>query len=367
MDLIALIAEHADAGVISRARLIDLGADAREISRLRHAGILVVIRRGWYSIDGADPVVVAAVRGGGTLTCVSALRFTPGVWVPPGITRTHIRWPEHLAPAARAPSSRGMHTRTGHPTKPARPGREPARTRQQGTVAHGPAAPSRSVRRAAAPPLRTPGTTDRRRRCRSHRGVSTPTRAIDPLAGALQHAAHCLSEDYFVAVLDSTLRMPNPYSEADLRQIFAGAPHRVLRLLDRVDPLAGSGTESVTRFRLRTAHVGVRSQVEIEDLGRVDLLVGERLIVECDSKEHHNNVQRREDNRRDRVAVLGGYRVLRFDYDDVMFRWDTVLAEIMDIVRSRRHRAPRHKPLTISGSAGSEVLHAAPTNQDPTS
>lgn len=170
-----------------------------------------------------------------------------------------------------------------------------------------------------------------------------------------------------MAVLDSTLRMPNPYSEADLRQIFAGAPHRVLRLLDRVDPLAGSGTESVTRFRLRTAHVGVRSQVEIEDLGRVDLLVGERLIVECDSKEHHNNVQRREDNRRDRVAVLGGYRVLRFDYDDVMFRWDTVLAEIMDIVRSRRHRAPRHKPLTISGSAGSEVLHAAPTNQDPTS
>lgn len=170
-----------------------------------------------------------------------------------------------------------------------------------------------------------------------------------------------------MAVLDSTLRMPNPYSEADLRRIFAGAPQRVLRLLDQVDPLAGSGTESVARFRLRAARVEVRSQVEIEDLGHVDLLVGERLIVECDSKDHHNNEQRKEDNRRDRVAVLGGYRVLRFDYDDVMFRWDTVLAEIMGVVRSRRHREPRRRRLTISGSDGSEMLHAPPTDQDPTS
>ncbi|NKY19637.1 endonuclease domain-containing protein [Tsukamurella spumae] len=341
MDLIALIAEHADAGVISRARLITLGADAREISKLRHARVLVVIRRGWYATAVADSAVVAAVRNGGTLTCVSAVKFTPGVWVPPGITRTHIRWPEHLAPPARAKAGRAKAGR-------AKAGREARQRASHGTAA-------------------SPGTTDRRHRCHSHRGVRTPTRAIDPLAVALQHAAHCLSDDYLVAVLDSTLRMPNPYSEEDLREIFEGAPQRVRRLLDRLDPLAGSGSESVTRIRLQNAHVTVRSQVEIEDLGRVDLLVGERLIVECDSKEHHNNEQRTEDNRRDRIAVLAGYRVLRFDYDDLLFRWDTVFAEIMTIVRARRHRAPRRRPLTISASSASEALLPPPDHQDPKS
>ncbi|BDH55196.1 hypothetical protein MTP03_01350 [Tsukamurella sp. PLM1] len=58
---------------------------------------------------------------------------------------------------------------------------------------------------------------------------------------------------------------------------------------------------------------------------------------------------------------------MRFDYDDVMFRWNTVFAEIMHIVRTHRHRAPRRKPLTMSGSTASEVCHAPPTHQDPTS
>lgn len=321
MDLIELIAALADGGVVSRARLIAHGADPREISALRHAGTLTVIRRGWYAITGADPAVVAAVRSGAALTCVSALRFAPGVWVPPGITRSHVRWPVHRAPAAAA-----SRARTGR-----------ARDRAGGT-------PS------------TPGSTDRSARCHSHHGLAPPTRAVDPLPVALQCAANCLSDDYLVAVLDSTLRMPNPYSEADLREIFDGAPQRVLRLLDRLDPLAGSGTESVTRIRLQNHHVLVRSQVVIEGLGRVDLLVGEKLIVECDSRAFHNDAQRAEDNRRDRVATVGGYRVLRIDYAEVMFGWDAVFADVMDLVRTRRHRAPRTSRLRMASSDDTEVF-----------
>lgn len=318
MDLIALIAGLADGGVVSRALLIAHGADPREISALRHAGVLVVIRRGWYAIAGAEPAVVAAVCSGGTLTCVSALRFAPGVWVPPGVTRSHVRWPAHRAAAARRLTAAG----TRRPTS--------------GT-------PS------------TPGSTDRSARCRAHRTLPVSNRAVDPLPVALQCAAHCLSDDYLVAVLDSTLRMPNPYTEDDLRQIFDGAPQRIQRLLDRLDPLAGSGTESVTRIRLQNHHVLVRSQADIEDIGHVDLLVGEKLIVECDSRNHHNDEQRIEDNRRDRVATLGDYRVLRIDYAEVMFAWDTVFAEIMDLVRTRRHRAPRPKRLTMSTPGDTEV------------
>ncbi|CAM3790765.1 endonuclease domain-containing protein [Tsukamurella strandjordii] len=274
MDTLDLIARHADGGVISRRRLLGLGADPVEISRLRHAGAFTVIRPGWYATSTARPQVVAAVRAFATVTCVSALAFTP-VWVPPD-RRVHLRWPAHR-------------------------------------VARG------------AP-------------CRAHRPLATPVRAVDPLPLALQCAANCLAPDYLVAVLDSTLRMPRPYSIGDLRQCFDGAPRRVSALLDALDPMAGSGTESIVRFRLRRAHMGVRTQVQIAHVGRVDLLVGDKLIIECDSRAHHNDEQRRADNRRDRAATLGDYRVLRIDYADVMFDWDAVFAEITAIVRTGRHR-----------------------------
>lgn len=268
---------HADGGVISRRRLIALGADPREISRLRHANVLGVVRRGWYSLPGAQPAVVAAARSGAAITCVSALSFTREVWIPPGEHRVHLRWPEHRV--------------------------------QRG-----------------------------RKQCRAHRPLSTPVRAVDPLPIALQCAANCLDQDYLVAVLESTLRMPVPYTVDEMRGFFAGAPRQVIRLLDHLDPLAGSGTESVARFRLTNSHMRVRSQVEIKNVGRVDLLVGDKLIIECDSRAHHNDEQRKADNLRDRKSTIGDYRVLRIDYDDVMFNWATVFEDITEMVRTGRHR-----------------------------
>lgn len=100
----------------------------------------------------------------------------------------------------------------------------------------------------------------------------------------------------------------------------------------------------------------MRSHAEIEDVGRVDLLVGEKLILECDSREFHNDAQRRKDNRRDRIATVGGYCVLRIDYAEVMFGWDAVFADIMDLVHVRRHRAPRPRRLTLSSSGDTEVF-----------
>ncbi|KXO97982.1 endonuclease domain-containing protein [Tsukamurella pseudospumae] len=132
--------------------------------------------------------------------------------------------------------------------------------------------------------------------------------------------------------------MTEPHTEQELREVFDGAPQRVQRLLNGLDPAAQSGTESVTRHRLRPANIQVRSQVTIAEVGTADLLVGDRLIVECDSDRYHNGEQRKVDARRDRKSTIGGYHVLRIDYSDVTYDWDTVLADIIDMVRSRRHR-----------------------------
>ncbi|TWS23104.1 DUF559 domain-containing protein [Tsukamurella sputi] len=155
---------------------------------------------------------------------------------------------------------------------------------------------------------------------------------------ALQCVANCLPADQFVAVLDSTLRMPQPYTVDHLADVFDGASRRIARLLGMLDPMAGSGTESLVRYRLACAGIRVRSQVTIRGVGRVDLLVGDKLIVECDSEGYHGGTQRRSDNRRDRIATVGDFRVLRIDYTDVLFDWDAVLQDILAIVRSGRHK-----------------------------
>lgn len=266
-------------GVVGRRHLIRLGVDPAEIADLVRAGVLLLIRRGWYATAVARPEVVAAVKAGATLTCLSALALTPDIWIPPVVKRDHLRWPAHHRTSLRTGSS-----------------------------------------------------------CRAHVTLGTSLRAVDPLRNALQCAVNCLDEDYYVvALLDSLLRTPDPHTVEEIREVFDGAPERVQRLLNVLDPASQSGTESVTRHRLHSANIRVRSQATIPEVGRVDLLVGDRLIIECDSDDFHNGEQRKEDARRDRKSTIGRYHVLRIDYDDVMFDWDTVFADITEMVRSRRH------------------------------
>lgn len=276
-ELVQRIAAE-DGGVVSRRHLVRSGADREQVDDLRRRGALEPIRRGWYALPGATPAVVATVKAGAVVACVSALKYRSGIWIPPNQKRLHVRWSEH-------------------------------RQRPKFTE-----------------------------HCRSHTPLATPVRAIDSLGDALRCAANCLDPDMFVAVLESTFRLPSLYNSADLRVCFDGAPGRVAGLVDRLDPLAGSGTESVVRFRLQSLRIKVRSQVEIPGVGRVDLLVGDRLIIECDSDGYHGGDQRKKDYRRDRTSTVGNYRVLRVDYDEVMDEWDDVLQEILALVRRGRHR-----------------------------
>ncbi len=53
---------------------------------------------------------------------------------------------------------------------------------------------------------------------------------------------------------------------------------------------------------------------------RVDLMIGERLIVEVDGREHHSDpVAFERDRVRDARLSALGYRVLRFSCNQVMF------------------------------------------------
>ncbi|MFP3786321.1 hypothetical protein, partial [Burkholderia sp. SIMBA_024] len=50
--------------------------------------------------------------------------------------------------------------------------------------------------------------------------------------------------------------------------------------------------------------ISVRTQVSIRDVGEVDFVVGERLIVEADGRENHERERERaKDLRRDAIAA----------------------------------------------------------------
>lgn len=265
----------ANGGVVSTGQLREAGWSRGRIATL-HAQGWRQVRRGWYANRSADPQVVRAVSAGGVLGCVSTLRLHR-VWVPDN--STHIRYSE------RARRSR-------------------------------------------------PGV----RSCHPYRRDPPTSQAVDPVDIAVASAANCLAAEDVIVVLDSMLNK-RMLDMADVRTILAGSRFAHLDLGERCDGASQSGTETMVRLRLRARGIQLRTQVDIAGVGRVDLLVGDRLIIEADSREHHLSSYQ-ADRTRDRVATGLGYLVIRLTYEDVVHRWDVVIDDILSVVRRRAHRGP---------------------------
>ena len=279
-------------GVASTAALLDRGVDANAVRRSVAHGDMLRVRNGWVASPTAAPDVVAAVRVGGALSCTSSLRRRD-VWVL-GDRLLHVRTNR----AAR------------HRVSPA-DGRSPLREGRHGVRVH-PTITSSLPRAVVA--------------------------AVDDIPQSVLHAAHCLDRFAAVAALDSVLNL-KLLSEHALADLLAPQIDRVAGLLDLVDHRAQSGTESICRVRLRSAHIIARPQVRIGGVGHVDLLVGDRLVIELDSREHHSTSEGyAEDRRRDLELARLGYLVLRLAYAQALYHWEGVLAAVRGIIARGEHR-----------------------------
>lgn len=151
----------------------------------------------------------------------------------------------------------------------------------------------------------------------------------------------CQSVEIVVAAADSALRLGR-ISTAQWAALISELPRRLRRLLAQVDARSESITESLTRFRLQQLGIDTRPQVKIAGVGRVDLLIGSRLVVEVDGWQYHRDPEKFEaDRRRDARLSARGYRVLRFSYRQVMGSWSEVKAAILGAIARGDHLAPR--------------------------
>ena len=259
-------------GVAALRDLTAAGVSSGTVRRWAASGRIVRVREGVYATRDCDPDVVTAARIGGRLAGAAAGRFH-GLWVPPG-GRLVVEVPRgrHADPSAGTRIVRG-------PTGPPRFG-----------VADIPAIVPQVLRTEPVP--------------------------------------------FAVAILDSVLRT-TPFTEFDLEEAASGVAIRHRRAIRLVDRHAESGTESVVRAALALAGIASRPQVRIPftDLGRVDLVVGDRLVIECDGAEHHSDPEQLErDNRRDIDLTALGFVVFRVRYRAAMSDIDGVVAAVRRLI-----------------------------------
>lgn len=248
------------------------------------------IRTGWYCRFGDTSDTVRALRVGGRLTCVSLLR-AHGAW---------LMRDDRLHVAVSAPRSRL---------------RSP--DNRQMPLASSPGASA--VVTHWTPRLRN------------------PYESTDLLDDAAACVARCLPRDHAIVAFDSMLNS-KLLSYDRLHTALIGMPNSHEWMMDLVDPGCASGLETLTRLRLRSRNVRVRSQVHVAGIGWIDLLIGDRLVVELDSRAHHDNPEAYErDRARDLALMERGYLVARVTYRRVMSDWPSVEKALLSVIRRGEH------------------------------
>lgn len=140
-----------------------------------------------------------------------------------------------------------------------------------------------------------------------------------------------------IASIDSALET-GALDLGHLELIRSWLPPSKRALLDLSEPDAQSGIETKVRLFLRSRRIPFSVQVAISDVGRVDLLVGDRLVIELDGRAFHTGTAFEEDRARDFELITRGYLVLRISYRQVVHDWDRTRAGILALVARGEHR-----------------------------
>jgi very-short-patch-repair endonuclease len=285
MDLIRHIRAHG--GLSATHELLSLGHRKHEFTTAVSAGTVVRVRQGWYCLPEISAPEQEAVRVGGRLGCLSAARHH-GLWVR-GTMVIHVATPPH---SARLRSRHDRQIRLSSLTSPL-------------TVVHW---------------TDVTGIADE---------DATATRFAVGIRDCLHQLSLCQSPEWTVAAADCAMSL-RLIDRATWLADIAALPPRLRELLATADRRSESVTESLTRFRLQRLGLEPRIQQTIRGVGRVDLVLGRRLVIEVDGYRYHADRERFEtDRRRDARLSALGYRVLRFSYEQVMSRWQEVRAAIL--------------------------------------
>ncbi|MFZ2965239.1 MAG: DUF559 domain-containing protein [Rhodoglobus sp.] len=271
---------HRRGGVAATHELLRDGHTSYRLTAAVRRGEVIRARQGHYVCPHLSPPEIEAVRVGGRLSGSSGARHY-GIWAPP----------ERRLIVLVRPDARALRTRLD---------------------------PRARLSDAADPRVRVEW---------ADRG--TPgTRTVASVAACIRMIA--LRESALVAFASAESALFTGHlSRAQLRRVVASLPRSRHGLLYAAGPKSESGGESLLAYLLLRAGIDFRQQVGVAGVGRVDLVVGERLVVEVDGAEFHTDVASfEEDRRRDAALSTLGFRVLRFSYRQVERRPGEVMGAL---------------------------------------
>jgi very-short-patch-repair endonuclease len=260
-------------GAAKRGDLFRAGFRRPALEAAVDSGRLYRPLRGVYAVHGVDDCVLAAFRANGRLTCVSAARFY-GLW------------------ALHTPQE--MHLSCGNGVPKA------------GVVDHGP--------------------------CRHAPDSGYP---VAGLADVLLHAVKCLPELEALALVQSATGRGQITADFLRGKLIGNRNGRARRVLDLLIPRADSVLEILAHTHFVRAGLTVRMHVPLSGVGEVDCLVEECLVVELDGSTHFEPRQVKKDQRRNHAGMRGGFLTLRYYYDDVVYRPEAMVEEVLLVLRLR--------------------------------
>jgi len=268
--------------IATRNELRSSGLTDRHLAVAVQSGALIRVRRGYYAHTGTDTALVRAVRVGGRLACVSALR-SRGIFGFDTYTHVHLH---------------------------------------------------RSASRLRSPEAAVPLV--HRRELRLHwEPLADIGAAADYSVGlidALSQAVRCQDPWHAVASLDNAMHQ-GLLTKPGLGEVFSSLPTRFQPLKALVEPKSEAGQESVLRCALRAAGLRVELQVTFEGIGRVDLLVEGCLVIEADSRTAHDGWQLHvRDRDRDIDLARLGLMSLRPGYNRTMFATADVVEAVLALL-----------------------------------
>ncbi|MEO6944139.1 MAG: DUF559 domain-containing protein [Lacisediminihabitans sp.] len=267
-------------GVAATHELLCDGHTSHQLTAAVRAGTIIRVRQGHYACPAVSIPEIEAFRVGGRLTGLSGARHH-GIWTPPN-TQLDVT----VRPDARALRSRS----------------------------------DKTVRLTAVKPtgvaVRWTDTGDS--------GTRTAVNAVACLRDIVRKQSPIVA----FAAVESALFQGMISETGWKRELEFLTPH-YRGALNRAGKLSESGGESMMKYHLILHSIAFAQQVKIAGVGRIDFLLGRRLVVEVDGAEFHTSRASFEEDRR-RDAVLGalGYQVLRFSYTQVAHNWKQVEAAI---------------------------------------
>ncbi|MDF2991445.1 MAG: superfamily and helicase and helicase subunit [Microbacterium sp.] len=149
-----------------------------------------------------------------------------------------------------------------------------------------------------------------------------PHGLIESVPDTLEHVAACLPYEQALVVWESASTIDRMHPDVLTR--IAWRTTKARRLAAAARGQSDSGLETLFVTRLTPWGVVVRQQVWIAGHD-VDVLIGDRLIVQLDGFAFHSTpADRQRDLAHDRELRSRGYTVLRFTYRDVVTDWARV-------------------------------------------